>query len=218
MTRTPATAAPATAPGTSRAARLRHRRPRRRCPSGGPASSRRASDGAAEVVESSDCRKQYAVTQHSRRAGRGFAGVGKDALCPVVTASRDLRRGVCDAPVPDVALARILTVADRAPTRAKGFGDIEVQAIFDSPDAVVVTSDPASGGRNVPGRRIEMQTTGFRTTCVAGNMWLAARAEGPGSAGSVCSARGSVPGPSRCPAGRRSDEVARRDSGGHPPC
>ena len=55
------------------------------------------------------------MTRHSRWAGRAVPELEKAALCPVVTARRDLRRGVRDVPVPDAALARILATAHLAP-------------------------------------------------------------------------------------------------------
>jgi nicotinate-nucleotide--dimethylbenzimidazole phosphoribosyltransferase len=64
--------------------------------------------------------------------------------------------------------------------RAQAFGRLKVEAIRESPLSIVVTCDPARGGRHVLGRHAQPQMAEYSAVCAAQNLWLAARAEGLG--------------------------------------
>ena len=65
-------------------------------------------------------------------------------------------------------------------SRAQAFSRLKVEAILDSPVNVVVTCDPARGGRHVLGRHAQPQVAQYSAACAVQNLWLAARAEGLG--------------------------------------
>jgi nicotinate-nucleotide--dimethylbenzimidazole phosphoribosyltransferase len=64
--------------------------------------------------------------------------------------------------------------------RAAAFGTLKVEAILDAPVNIVVTCDPARGGRHVLGRHAQPQAAEYSAACAVQNLWLAARAEGLG--------------------------------------
>jgi nicotinate-nucleotide--dimethylbenzimidazole phosphoribosyltransferase len=64
--------------------------------------------------------------------------------------------------------------------RARAFGRLKVEAILESPLNIVVTCDPARGGRHVLGRHAQPQVAEYSAVCATQNLWLAARAEGLG--------------------------------------
>ena len=64
--------------------------------------------------------------------------------------------------------------------RARAFRDLKVEAILDTPLNVVVTCDPARGGRHVLGRHAQPEVAAYSAACAVQNLWLAARAEGIG--------------------------------------
>ena len=64
--------------------------------------------------------------------------------------------------------------------RARAFSDLKVEAILDTPLNIVVTCDTTRGGRHVLGRHAQPQVAAYSTACAVQNLWLAARAEGPG--------------------------------------
>ena len=64
--------------------------------------------------------------------------------------------------------------------RALAFGRLKVEAIMESPLNLVVTCDPARGGRHVLGRHAQPQVAEYSAVCAVQNLWLAARAEGLG--------------------------------------
>lgn len=64
--------------------------------------------------------------------------------------------------------------------RALMFRPLKVEAILETPLNIVVTCDPARGGRHVLGRHAQPQVSVYSTVCAVQNLWLAARAEGLG--------------------------------------
>ena len=64
--------------------------------------------------------------------------------------------------------------------RALAFSRLKVEAIMESPLNIVVTCDPARGGRHVLGRHAQPQAAEYSAACATQNLWLAARAEGLG--------------------------------------
>ncbi|HEV2373415.1 MAG TPA: nicotinate-nucleotide--dimethylbenzimidazole phosphoribosyltransferase [Streptosporangiaceae bacterium] len=64
--------------------------------------------------------------------------------------------------------------------RAVAFGNLKIEAILEAPLSIVVTCDPARGGRHVLGRHTQPQMAAYSTACAVQNLWLAARAEGLG--------------------------------------
>ena len=64
--------------------------------------------------------------------------------------------------------------------RMLAFSRLKVEAIMESPVSIVVTCDPARGGRHVLGRHTQPQMAEYSAVCAAQNLSLAARAEGLG--------------------------------------
>jgi nicotinate-nucleotide--dimethylbenzimidazole phosphoribosyltransferase len=64
--------------------------------------------------------------------------------------------------------------------RARAFADLKIEAILDTPLNIVVTCDPARGGRHVLGRHAQPRMAAYSSVCAVQNLWLAARAEGLG--------------------------------------
>jgi nicotinate-nucleotide--dimethylbenzimidazole phosphoribosyltransferase len=64
--------------------------------------------------------------------------------------------------------------------RALAFSRLKVEAIMESPLNIVVTCDPARGGRHVLGRHAQPQAAEYSAAGATQNLWLAARAEGLG--------------------------------------
>ncbi|HVB26934.1 MAG TPA: nicotinate-nucleotide--dimethylbenzimidazole phosphoribosyltransferase, partial [Mycobacteriales bacterium] len=64
--------------------------------------------------------------------------------------------------------------------RAEAFRSLKIEAILDTPVNVVVTCDPARGGRHTLGRATQPATATMSASLAVENLWLAARAEGLG--------------------------------------
>ncbi|MFL0580407.1 5,6-dimethylbenzimidazole synthase [Dietzia sp. 179-F 9C3 NHS] len=79
-----------------------------------------------------------------------------------------------------VAGCRADFAAALPPERAETFRTIRVEGIRESGTGIVVTYDPARGGRHVLGRRTVDDTGLFSAVLAIQNMWLAATAEGLG--------------------------------------
>ncbi len=90
---------------------------------------------------------------------------------------RDTRTRIA---VRNLARAERLHQAERFDDRARGFLDLKIEGIVESPIGICVCCDHGDDGVEILGRGTIRDTDVYSTACAIENLWLAARAEGLG--------------------------------------